>query len=125
MIVQNPGEIQIFAKSYYFDKFAIMTIVAELQTSLNLQNANVNQSPRVTKLKKSTLYEILAILFSFQNSFYFYDRLSISGGISIYVRAGIIDKRTILTTNRMLTGVTQPHEYRYSSNRNSHGLSKR
>ena len=62
--------------------------------------------------------------FSFQNSFYFQDGLSVSGGTSIFVRVGIIDKHTILTTNRMLTGFTQRQENRYSSNRNSHGLSK-
>ena len=84
----------------------------------------MNQLPGVTKLKESMLHKILAISFSFQNSFYFHDRLSVSGGISVFARVGIVNKRTILTTNRTLTGFTQPHENRSSSNRNSHSLSK-
>ena len=80
--------------------------------------------PKRDQIQKSKLYKILAISFSFQNSFYFYGRLGVFGGISNFVRVGLIDKHTILTTNRMFTGFTQPHENRYSSNWNSHGLSK-
>ena len=41
------------------------------------------------------------------------------GEILNFVRVSLIDKHTILMTNRMLTVFIQPHENRYSSNRNS------
>ena len=91
---------------------------------IKFAKCRVEPIPKRDQTEKSTLHKILAISFSFPKSFYFHDRLSVSGGILIFVRVDIIDKRTILTTNCTLTGFTQPHENRCSSNRNSHGLSK-